>query len=74
MHVVFDVHTKEDQIVLTQAELEWRRNGVGSSEIGVLAGHGMYRNVTPITIWESKLYGSDGETTDEVLFAFDIEG
>lgn len=53
--------------MLTESELEARRKGIGSSEIGVLAGHSLYRNASPIRIWESKLYGAHGSTTDAMM-------
>lgn len=43
--------------MLTDRELALRQRTLGSSEIGVIAGHSIYRNLTPITIWESKVFG-----------------
>lgn len=51
-------------IMLTERDLELRRRSIGSSDIGVLAGHSLYRNATPLSIWESKVFGSHGGSSD----------
>lgn len=51
-------------MALTERDLELRRSSLGASEIGVIAGHGLYRRVTPFTIWEAKVFGSGHEIGD----------
>lgn len=49
--------------MLTERELEARRKSLGSSEIGIIAGHSLYRNATPMSVWESKLFGIHGDSS-----------
>jgi putative phage-type endonuclease len=50
--------------MLTDRELEARRRSLGSSEIGVIAGHSLYRNATPFKVWESKVFGPEPGSSD----------
>lgn len=52
---------------MTSRELELRRRTLGSSEIGAVAGHSPYRNLTPMSVWESKLFGSQQESSTAML-------
>jgi putative phage-type endonuclease len=45
--------------MLTARELEARRRSLGSSEIGVIAGHSLYRNATPFKVWSDKVFGPE---------------
>lgn len=49
--------------MLSERELELRRNSLGASEIGVIAGHSMYRNATPFSVWHAKVFGETFDMT-----------
>lgn len=56
---------------LTKAQRDLRRLGIGSSEIGVLAGLSPYGSV--LEIWASKVHGLEKDPTDAMEFGTAVE-
>lgn len=47
----------------TQEWLDFRRNKIGASDAPIILGISPYRNATPYSLWEEKVFGKDREKT-----------
>ncbi|MDX1421498.1 MAG: YqaJ viral recombinase family protein [Kiloniellales bacterium] len=53
--------------MLSAEELEARRAGIGSSDIAAIAGGAPFDNATPMSVWNSKVFGEHGATTESMI-------